>query len=473
MQGDAAHGFRAELEGSVSGTLQARLVIGAFGRRAPRWLGVAPVPPQRAAIALKAHLRVAPDLVPPHLALHAFAGGYIGVAPIAADRINLCLVAERGARRALAPGGARAALAGFVARVPDLGALWERAEIVPASVCAASGLRFGRVHPTHGDVLLAGDAAGQPHPASGDGIAMALRSGRLAAACTRAVLERRLPPEQLANVYAQAWRREFTSRLRWARFVHAALARPAPSRSHVGRTGARAARGAGPPGANARCIARCRVAARNRTRRSRTAGVPMRSLSFLVCVAALVAESVAGEPLLLQLDPAASRVEYHITHTLKDVTDVAGTPSGHVRIDTTAGAWNLEGHVTVDLRALVTGNGTRDRHVKSDDYLDVEKFPSAEFRFLQAEADSSLVIAADSVAAAWVGRVRGPLTLHGVERTLEVPVRLDAVPGRDGALRARGRFVLQLADFGIPQPKKLGLSAGKSVDVRVDLVFAP
>jgi polyisoprenoid-binding protein YceI len=199
----------------------------------------------------------------------------------------------------------------------------------------------------------------------------------------------------------------------------------------------------------------------------------MRSRFGLACLAALVVETVAAEPLLVQLDPAASRVEYHITHTLKDVTDVAGTPSGHVRLDTTAAGWSLEGYVTVDLRALVTGNDTRDRHVKSADYLEVEKFPAAEFRFLHAEADPKLAVASDSVAAVWIGRVRGPLLLHGVEHTLEVPVRLDAVPGRDGALRARGTFVLQLADFGIPQPKKFMLAAGKSVAVRVDLVFAP
>jgi len=226
LQGDAADGFRAELEGDVRGTLQARLVIGAFGRRAPGWLGIAPVSPRRAAIALKAHLRVGPEALPSRVALHAFPGGYIGSVPIAADRINLCLVAERRAAGALAPGGARAALAAFVAHVPELGALWERAELAPASVCAASGLRFGHVHPTHGDILLAGDAAGQPHPASGDGIAMALRSGRLAAACACAVLERRLAPDRLARFYTQAWRREFAARLRWARLVHAAIVRP-------------------------------------------------------------------------------------------------------------------------------------------------------------------------------------------------------------------------------------------------------
>jgi len=186
-----------------------------------------------------------------------------------------------------------------------------------------------------------------------------------------------------------------------------------------------------------------------------------------------VTPGAGGEPLFLQLDPAASRVEYHITHTLKDVTDVAGIPAGHVRVDTTGGGWTLEGRASVDLRALVTGNGTRDRHVKSADYLDVERFPAAEFHLTEAIADPSLAVASDSMPAAWIGRVRGPLQVHGVEHTLEVPLRFDAVPGREGALRARGRFILKLADFGIPQPKKLLFAAGTQVDVWIDFTFAP
>jgi polyisoprenoid-binding protein YceI len=148
-------------------------------------------------------------------------------------------------------------------------------------------------------------------------------------------------------------------------------------------------------------------------------------------------------------------------------------PSGHVRADTTGGRFELDGRVAVDLRALTTGNGTRDQHVKSSDYLDVEKFPEARFHIAAATTDPSLAVAGDSTAALWLGRVRGPIGLHGVEQTLEVPIRIDRLAEREGAVRVRGRFILQLADFGIPQPKKLLFAAGKSVEVRLDLVFAP
>jgi hypothetical protein len=37
----------------------------------------------------------------------------------------------------------------------------------------------------------------------------------------------------------------------------------------------------------------------------------------------------------------------------------------------------------------------------------------------------------------------------------------------------RGAFVLTLADHGIKRPKKLIFSAGKTVDVRLDLRFVP
>jgi flavin-dependent dehydrogenase len=79
-----------------------------------------------------------------------------------------------------------------------------------------------------GGLLLAGDAAGEPHPAAGDGIAMALRAGRLAAGCILAALRGRIASEQAAPHYARAWHREFAARLRWAAFVHAALVGPRP-----------------------------------------------------------------------------------------------------------------------------------------------------------------------------------------------------------------------------------------------------
>lgn len=175
-------------------------------------------------------------------------------------------------------------------------------------------------------------------------------------------------------------------------------------------------------------------------------------------VVAVTQATVAGA-VELHIVADSSHVEYHITHTLSDVTDRAGTPSGTVELDS-ATATVHAARVEVDLRDLRTGNETRDRHIHSSDYLDTARFPTAVFTFGAALPDST----PDRV------RVRGTLALHGVDREVEIPLRLER---RAAALRARGTFVVTLADHAIPRPKKAIFAAGKTVEVRLDLYFAP
>jgi flavin-dependent dehydrogenase len=80
---------------------------------------------------------------------------------------------------------------------------------------ATGNVSFGGVQPVSRGVLHCGDAAGFIHPLTGDGMAMAARSGELAAATIGAALRGDLPKHDVAPLYERAWRREFTSRLKW------------------------------------------------------------------------------------------------------------------------------------------------------------------------------------------------------------------------------------------------------------------
>jgi flavin-dependent dehydrogenase len=223
LHGDAKHGFVASLTGNA--TLRARFVIGAFGAR-PLELRPTPAATRvaRARIALKTHYTGV--AIAPRVELHAFAGGYAGVAPVGRDRVNVCVVARPRALARGRTGGGAGALANLLARVPAVAACLSAGEEDPAARCATSGLEFGTARPAWNDVLLCGDAASLPHPLAGDGIAMALRAGRLAAAHVAAALDGRLAPARLAAAYARAWRREFAARLRWDAPLHAVLERP-------------------------------------------------------------------------------------------------------------------------------------------------------------------------------------------------------------------------------------------------------
>ena len=223
VNGDAAGGFTVTVSNAdgAPATVRARWVIGAFGRRPLRLRPAARRAAAAGRVAVKSHwTRVA---MPAQVELHVVPGGYVGLAPLAADRVNVCAVVR--ADRVRADGGG-AVLARLLAAAPRAAARLAGGVEDGDARCAESGLRFGAVQPLWRDVLLAGDAAALPHPLAGDGIAMALRSGRLAAAYVDAALAGRIQARHLGAAYARAWRREFVSRLRWDAPLHAVLERP-------------------------------------------------------------------------------------------------------------------------------------------------------------------------------------------------------------------------------------------------------
>jgi len=224
-EGDAEQGFAAVL--ATAGrreSVRARYVVGAFGRQPDALRPRSRRDAVAGRIAFKTHLRGV--ALPDRVELHAIRGGYVGLAPVGDGRVNVCAVVQARALERPGRDGGTGTLAALVARAPQANAWWERGVEDTSARCAASGLRFGTVTPLWRGMLLCGDAASLPHPLAGDGIAMALRAGRLAAACVGAGLGARLAPVAVGPAYARAWRREFASRLRWDRPLHALLERP-------------------------------------------------------------------------------------------------------------------------------------------------------------------------------------------------------------------------------------------------------
>ncbi|UYG06188.1 YceI family protein [Halomonas sp. M4R1S46] len=105
--------------------------------------------------------------------------------------------------------------------------------------------------------------------------------------------------------------------------------------------------------------------------------------------------------------------------------------------DLAASSANLE----VDVASLTTNHAERDKHIKSDDFLDVAEYPTASFTSTGFEATGE-----DQ------GVLSGELTLHGETRAIEMPVTLLG-EGEDpwGNYRAgfEGSTTLALADYGI------------------------
>ena len=183
-----------ELESLGGSTQRAKSLIVACGRwwalegipspaRRERWEAVSPW------VGVKAHFSGV--AVRDAVEMYFFPGGYCGLAPIEDGLYDACCLVHRRLVRELGAGGPSdlAAWMRAVARHPVLdsrlrGAVQASETTTTAPVC------LSRRSAEHHGALIAGDAAGFLDPFTGDGISMALHSGRLAAEQVARVHER-------------------------------------------------------------------------------------------------------------------------------------------------------------------------------------------------------------------------------------------------------------------------------------------
>jgi polyisoprenoid-binding protein YceI len=120
--------------------------------------------------------------------------------------------------------------------------------------------------------------------------------------------------------------------------------------------------------------------------------------------------------------------------------------------------------VSIDPASIDTADAQRDGHLRSPDFFDVEKFPTASFKSTRIE---------DAGGDRY--RVTGDLTLHGVTR----PVVLNATyegTGKDpwGGERAgfSATLTIDRKDFGLEWNKALetgGLLVGEKVELTLEV----
>jgi flavin-dependent dehydrogenase len=202
----------------------ARAAVIACGRYPPRGLRArAPRPPEQTAVGVKCHFGgVAPG---PEVELYLFDGGYAGLAPVEGGRVNLCLLASRGALRRA--GGDPLALVEAAADWNSaLGRRLAGGASLPGTLVSVAPVDTADAPtPWHGAARL-GDAAVMIPPLCGDGQAMALRSAEICAPLAGAALRGELTLAEWEAAYRRAWRAEFLARLRAARALQAALTAP-------------------------------------------------------------------------------------------------------------------------------------------------------------------------------------------------------------------------------------------------------
>src|SRR5690349_18076271 len=91
-------------------------------------------------------------------------------------------------------------------------------------------------------------------------------------------------------------------------------------------------------------------------------------------------QAVPAKASRYEIDQAHARAEFKVRHLLvAHVRGQLGTVTGELWLDD-ANPARSHVHADIDARAIETRNADRDAHLRSADFLDVERFPTVTFR---------------------------------------------------------------------------------------------
>ena len=122
----------------------------------------------------------------------------------------------------------------------------------------------------------------------------------------------------------------------------------------------------------------------------------------------------------------------------------------------------LSGELQVDLQTLDTGIGLRNSHLR-EKYLEVGKGAG----FDRAVLSEIVVSGVDLTTGSGKGTFKGTLALHGTRKPVSGTVRL--MPAGEH-VKVDAAFPVQLPDFGMPEPRDLGVGVRDQVEVRARFV---
>jgi len=189
-------------------TLEARTVLGAWGRYSPLdgRLGRPFFGSPASLFGFKRFLAGgAGRRFDDRAVLHVFRGGYLGLSLVEEGRVSLgALVKPEVAKEA--HHDLDRLLARLGKECPGLAADLEGLAPEPGPTLVSEPVHLGRRGAFLGDVLLAGDAAGVVDPYTGSGMALALRTGEAAGSLLAEHAAGRIGPEALARRWERRWR---------------------------------------------------------------------------------------------------------------------------------------------------------------------------------------------------------------------------------------------------------------------------
>ena len=183
------------------------------------------------------------------------------------------------------------------------------------------------------------------------------------------------------------------------------------------------------------------------------------SLAALVGLTAAAAQATDFD-LLKAPNSAASTATSTSDAALESISGTSTTINGTISTDLKDPS-KTSGSFSIPVTTLVSGVPMRDEHMAGKDWLDAAAFPNITFtiKSLALKSDNKVLTNGSSVQ----GDATGEFTLHGVTKTITIPVRASyreiaagQVYGLEGnILRIETSFSIKLSDYGVNIPAPL------------------
>ncbi len=186
-------------------------------------------------------------------------------------------------------------------------------------------------------------------------------------------------------------------------------------------------------------------------------------IALVLAAAALTGFATSSQAAKWKVDASHTHVGFSVTHLFTSVHGRFDGFEGEIEFDPE----NPEATVvrgTIDARTVNTNRAKRDKHLRSADFFDVEKYPTLRF-------ESTGV----SDVSGGRGKLSGNLTIHGVTRPVVLDVRYLG-QGSDpwGNVRAgfKASLTISRKDYGLNWNELLetgGLLVGDEVEIQIDV----
>ena len=167
----------------------------------------------------------------------------------------------------------------------------------------------------------------------------------------------------------------------------------------------------------------------------------------------------------------SNQATFYSSAPLEDITGMSTDVWGNVSFDVADIVNTLEGEVKISTASLKSGIDLRDEHIRSDNWLNAEKYPEITFNI--NDVNDVNEIDANKIKAT----VTGEFTVHGVTKDITSEVELTyleeseftkiRLPG--DLLGVKAKFNIKLSDFGV-QNMALGKRVADEIEITVNIV---